>query len=322
MTLRIEPARQSIIVPLLLLGLLAPSTAFAQYKGDHIPGATGMQSGSQPPPGFYIGNLTFAYPTDTIKDGNGNTLTGGGTTITTSLTGASLAWVLKPTIAGGHLGGAVLLPLMANRIERNSLSVDTGAAFTDMVVQPAMLGWHSKRADTMAAYSLYLPTGKFAPGGTDNSGLGMIGQELSGNTTIFFDDTRTWTASTSLAYEWHSKKRDEDLRVGNIFTIEYAVGRSWYKRVDAPLPLIMTGGLAGYMQFKVTDDTGTAIPASLQSVPRDRVFGLGPEFDMFIPQARLSIVVRVQPEFGARVRTQGVGFTLAVAWVAKTWETH
>jgi hypothetical protein len=35
----------------------------------------GLESGSQAPPGLYIGNLVYVYPTDTIKGNNGRDVT-------------------------------------------------------------------------------------------------------------------------------------------------------------------------------------------------------------------------------------------------------
>jgi hypothetical protein len=46
----------------------------AQYKGDDIPGFLGPQSGTQAPPGLYLGNVVWVYPTNTVKDNNGNTV--------------------------------------------------------------------------------------------------------------------------------------------------------------------------------------------------------------------------------------------------------
>ena len=34
----------------------------AQYKGDHIPGFLGLDSGTQAPPGLYVGNVVWIYP--------------------------------------------------------------------------------------------------------------------------------------------------------------------------------------------------------------------------------------------------------------------
>jgi hypothetical protein len=51
---------------------------------------------------------------------------------------------------------------------------------------------------------------------------------------------------------------------------------------------------------------------------KDRVFALGPEFNIYIPKPRLTFLVRYEPEFGARVRTQGQTVVVSVAWVAKS----
>jgi hypothetical protein len=34
-----------------------PLLSEAQYKGNHIPGFLGLESGSQAPPGLYVGNV-------------------------------------------------------------------------------------------------------------------------------------------------------------------------------------------------------------------------------------------------------------------------
>jgi hypothetical protein len=46
----------------------------AQYRGDHIPGFLGLSSGTQAPPGLYVANVVWVYPTSTIKDNNGNSV--------------------------------------------------------------------------------------------------------------------------------------------------------------------------------------------------------------------------------------------------------
>ncbi len=63
------------LVCLLLAILLGPLCTHAQYKGDDIPGFLGLSNGTQAPPGLYLGSLAWVYPTDTIKDNNGNSVT-------------------------------------------------------------------------------------------------------------------------------------------------------------------------------------------------------------------------------------------------------
>ena len=50
-------------------------------------------------------------------------------------------------------------------------TVDT--SFSDMLVRPLDLGWHTARADVAAGLQLYVPTGRYEPGGSDNIGKGM-----------------------------------------------------------------------------------------------------------------------------------------------------
>jgi len=74
---------------------------------------------------------------------------------------------------GANIGFQAAIPFIKNRIQFNSLDVSTGFAFTDMFISPIVLGWHRKRADIMAGYNLYIPTGRFSSGGNDNTGLGI-----------------------------------------------------------------------------------------------------------------------------------------------------
>ena len=52
--------------------LLLAVPAQAQLNGSHTPGDFGVQSGSQPAPGFYAALFYLRYDADTIKDADGN----------------------------------------------------------------------------------------------------------------------------------------------------------------------------------------------------------------------------------------------------------
>ena len=54
------------------LTLLLAVPAQAQLNGSHTLGDFGVQSGSQPAPGFYAALFYLRYDTDTIKDADGN----------------------------------------------------------------------------------------------------------------------------------------------------------------------------------------------------------------------------------------------------------
>ena len=73
-----------------------------------------------------------------------------------------------------------------------------------------------------------------------------------------------------------------------------ALGKTFYKKVGGPIPTIMNLGMAGYAQFKITGDSGSDIPPALRGF-KDRVFALGPEFNIFIPKPRLTFLIRYGP---------------------------
>jgi hypothetical protein len=302
---------------LTLAFLLVPSRSQAQYKGDDIPGFLGLENGTQPPPGLYLGSLAWVYPTSTIKDNHGNSVTLPGS-LTSTAEIILVNVVTNYKLLGGNIGASAGFPFIKNRIQLNSLNVSTSFAYTDMFIG-ANLGWHFKRADVMAGYNLYIPTGNFTQGGTDNTGLGMWGNELTIGSTVYLDQKKLWNAAGTFALEFNTDKSGTNIQVGDLGTVSWGLGRTFYKKVSGPIPMIMNLGAAGYAQFKVTGDSGSDIPPALRGF-KDRVFAAGPEFNIYIPKPRLTFLVRYEPEFGARVRTQGQTVIVSIAWVAKSLE--
>jgi hypothetical protein len=179
------------------------------------------------------------------------------------------------------------------------------------------LGWTLKRADVTAGYNLYIPTGRFSAGATNNTGLGIWGNEVYAGSTIYLDQKKTWNAAAVFSAEFHTDKKGTNIRVGDLGTVEGGLGKTFYKKVAGPVPMVTNVGVAGYAQFKMTGDSGSDIPPPLRGL-RDRVFGLGPEFNIFLPKPRLAFLVRYEPELGARTRTQGQTILLSLTWVAKS----
>lgn len=287
----------------------------AQYKDDHIPGFTGLQSGTQPPPGLYVGSLLWVYPTSTVKDNNGNS-----TTLPAPLTSTApmilVTAVSNFKVLGGKTGASIAFPWIDNRIQFNSLDLNSGIAYTDMFAG-LTLGWNLKRADVTAGYNLYIPTGSYSPSSNENSGLGMWGSEFSLGSTVYLDQKKLWNAAATFFFEFNESKSGTDIRPGDLGTVEGGFGRTFYKKVSGPIPLIMNLGAAGYAQWKITNDSGSQIPPALLGY-KDRVFALGPEFNIYIPGPRLTLLARYEPEFGARVRTQGQTIIFSIVWVARS----
>ena len=302
-----------------LIVTVSPVPSKAQYKGDHIPGFLGLSSGTQAPPGLYLDNLVWVYPTSTIKDNTGNSINLPGS-LTSTADIILVSAVTNYKLFGANVSGSAAFPFIKNRIQLNSLNVNTGFAYTDMFIG-ASLGWHLKRADITAGYNLYIPTGRFSQGGTDNTGLGIWGNEFTIGSTVYLDHKKSWTIAANFGLEFHTDKSGTNINVGDLGTVEGGVGKTFYKKVSGPVPMIMNLGVAGYAQFKVTGDSGSDIPPALRGY-KDRVFALGPEFNIYIPKPQLTLLARYEPEFGARNRTQGQTIVFSIVWVAKSLAKH
>jgi hypothetical protein len=291
-----------------MLSLALAGDAHAQLKGHYIPGFTGLQNGTQTPPGISLALPVYFYTTDDIRDGSGRSI-GIRPRITSTFTGPVLAWVTNVKVLGANLGGAVVpIAFIKTRIETDTLGKPGSFAFTDIELQPLQLGWHVSRADIVTGYALFMPTGRWKLGGDDNSGLGMWSHLLQLGSTLHLDDKHAWTFSALGTYELHSHKKNTGLRTGDIITVEGGLGKSLYRISAAggtPVPSRITNvGLVYYGQFKVTADRAGALTPVLGK-SKDRVFGAGIEGNVIFPKSGVVLGLRAAPEFGTRTRTQG-----------------
>lgn len=290
----------------------------AQLKGTHLLGDVGLQSGTQAPPSFIPAVAIYNYHTSKFKKDNGETIDA--PDINMFLLGLGGSFVTNAKIFGGNYGASVLIGFASSKIEGNLVSTKSSLAFTDLYVEPLQLGWKTKQADYTFGYAIYLPTGKYELGGDDNAGLGILTNEFSAGSTVYFDAKKEWNFSALFSYALNSKKKntkDNEITVGNLLTVEGGLGKTWYKPVQGkPLPMIINAGMVYYMQFKSTDDK-MKIPSIGGSVfdltNKDHIFALGAEANIFFPGIKSSISLRWLGETGAKNRTQGNAFFVTVA---------
>jgi hypothetical protein len=286
---------------------LCPRELSAQLLTQHVKGAVGLKSGSQPPPGGYILlPVLYIYNTDTVKTRDGDALPVTAD-LTSSFFGVGYSQVTTKKILGGTYGFTVLFPVGANnRIQGTEIDANPGAGFTDSAFTPISLGWHRTRADFITAFAIYAPTGRYTDGADDNTGLGMWGFEPAVGTTVYFDAARRYHAAAELTFNIQSKKEDSDTRVGNQLNLDGGVGADF-------LGGGLTTGVAYYAAFKVGDDEIEGLPGILIR-GQNRVFGIGPEATLAIAarnKVRGFITVRYFWEPYARTTTQGNSFFIS-----------
>lgn len=299
------------LVGALTLGVASP--ALAQLNTQHVKGATGLKAGSQPPPGGYVvAPLLYFYTADEVKDRDGKAFPSSAT-LDVAMFGAGYSHVTSKKLLGGFYQFQVLFPVGANnRIQGTEIDQNPGAGLTDSVIEPISLGWHFKRADAVTSYTLFVPTGRYTDGASNNTGLGMWGNEIALGTTVYFNDKRQYHAATIATFDFQSKKKDSDTKVGNAMNLEGGVGGDFLKGG-------LTAGLSYYASFKLSDDQFQNVPGVLVR-GKNKAFALGPEVSLAL--ARRNTVfgfVRVayQWEVYARTAPQGAAWNIAVSLLTK-----
>jgi hypothetical protein len=303
---------RSSLLWVLALILAISSQAAAQYRPTYLPGLIGLDAGSQAPPGIYLANINYIYPTDVIKNDNGDNINRPGISVTAFMEAVAFAYVTNVKIFGGNLGGQVLIPWMRNRIELNSLDAKPGLGYSDTLWQPLQIGWHKERADFVVGYLIAFPTGRQFPA----SGLDQIEHVLQAGTTVHLDKAKSWAAAAMFSVSFDQTKQHKDITVGRTGTVEWGVGKTFMHKVNNPIPVVWKLGVIGYGQFKITGDSGSGIPPVLRGF-KDRVFAIGPEFNILLPWTGTIIDVRYSKEFGARVRTEGQAISISITQVLK-----
>jgi hypothetical protein len=224
-------------------------------------------------------------------------------------------YVSQKKILGANLGMMAVMPFANGSLEAPGLSLSESASTgaSDLYVMPAQLGWHFKRADAVAGIAFFAPTGRHTAGASDNLGKGMWSYEISGGTTVYLDQARTFSIATIGAWEIHTNKEGElhvedvalsDVKVGQLLTLEGGIGKSFLHGAASI-------GVAYYAQWKVTDDrwrVTSGNSATLGIPANHRVWGVGPE--VTIPIATKSklislVNVRYLWETAAEFKTQG-----------------
>lgn len=256
--------------------LLVPSLAFGQYIGENIRGDYGVNAGTQGPPGYYVILPYWQQSVDEIRNADGTSvLPGVFSGFDLHLFIPTLYAVTTKKILGGHYGFSVAMPFSNYRPERVSENNKvSGWGPSDLYVSPFILGWETSRADFIVGYAFDAPTGSYEAGGDNNFGLGMWSHEIQGGTTVYLDSMKKFSVATSAFLEMHTKKKDQDIHVGNILTLEGGAAYNIEKIGGA-------FGLGYSLQQKVSNDSGADVPVTalrvLNLYGKNRVLSWGPD---------------------------------------------
>ncbi|MBK9063633.1 MAG: transporter [Acidobacteria bacterium] len=294
--------RRRLLNRLVALGVSTALCGLACEAGAQqliLKGEYGLMAGTQPPPGLYAGILGGYNRADELKGPRGETVPTQGS-LNQYYIGPIVSWVSNIKILGGNYSATVSVPWAnvmtdAPRLDVNS---STGIALSETWLVPLAIGWHLEGADVTFQYALYIPTGRYTAGATDNTSLGMWCNELSVLSTVFLNGARSWHASASLFYDINGRKQDQDWTTGNPLTLMYGVGGNYGSGQ------IFKGwaGIAGYSQWQVTSTSGADVPLPVRDGRTD-IHAIGPEFTTL----QGALTIRYFWQFGGTFSTQGRG---------------
>lgn len=302
-------ARAATTYCLFLVGLAASGFVGATEGGgtSKAVGVDTVLAGVMPPPGLRLTTFASYYQADRTLDGSGNPAAG---LSNFNLRAEALTLRLQYVWTDVALWGANIETRVGAAAYVNSnvsFNVQTpkGTLFRqgavhgggDMLVAPALLGWHSERVHQIAGIELFLPTGSFSPSQMANAGRGYF----SYGAAYFLTWLPTDATEVSLAptYLVNNRNSDTNYRSGQELSIDYGLGY-------AATPAFQVGA-SGYVYKQVTDDTlnGQAVVGG----NRGRVFGFGP-FVRYHPEKNWGLVLKWQHEAWVENRPRGDRFFL------------
>lgn len=318
-----------IVVSIAILCALAAAArpSHAQLPlGHYQPGMYSIDTMMEwPPVSGIFGSMYFIhYGSDRLNGNDGKPLTRTFTTagrrkVTLDLSYHNftaypfLLGMTDVKILGGRFGAAAGVPISGTSLSgalqtvNNQKSINSGTLdIGDANLYPLLLAWPSRNGGTWLAYTVFFPSGRFSPQGTNNSGLGFISNDFQVGSGFYFDKKHTLQLAGLLTYEINTTQQSTGVYVGNHLTFEYGLRKKFTPTFSL--------GLTGYGQWQTTPTTGTLV-TRLNPSARDHVLGLGGELNLILPKANdLTITLRVIHEIDSANRFQGNNINLGISF--------
>jgi hypothetical protein len=302
--------RRLAIIPILIaLGapLLFRPSVYAQSTGHYLGGATGLENGSQAPPGFFGTYLGYVNPVDSLKGQNGNTIINPDITIAAQMAGYSMTTPKK--FLGADYGWSFLVPVVNTRFTADEYNTTAqSGGLSDCYFAPIVLGWTKGNANFLVNYGFWAPTGEFNPAAALNPGLGFWEQQIQAGTTYSIGKTKLWNTSGLTTWEINqTKEQGVDVKPGPMFTGEYSFGRRFDKYQ-------MNAGVVGYFYRKLSPDSGSGVNPLLAGII-DRAFGTGGEWKYTNLKWHMAFDARYEQQYGVEAKTSGKVIVITITYL-------
>lgn len=330
--------------------LFACSPAGFAGVGHYLPGMFNIRDFFVPEDkGVYTAVYYGNYSADTINDKDGNgvstvtaTVNGPGgmgsatatanlkTSININIAAPVIMWNTGYKVLGADYAMYIAVPFANNSLgasfdalvdvsvggfsaSRSASASATSNTFgiSDIYVQPLWLDWRGKHYDVSTGYGFYAPTGNYSPtGGANNIGLGYWSHQLQLAGAYYPFDNKGTALTLAGTYEINQKKAGIDFTQGSHFTLNW--GLSQYLPITKDV--LLEVGPAGYSQWQVSDNQGSAQPLFLNT--NNEVHAAGGQIGVAVPKIKAKVSFHYFAEFDAQARPLGnyLGATAAVGF--------
>lgn len=299
----------AIPIGILFLSNAGPCRAQAlpPLRGVYTPGFSATNSGVMPEPGLTYSNTFLDYSFNQAKctvcgelDPNVDVL----------VDGNLFMWVSKKKILGGNYGLVALLSVTNSALSlAGENPVAGGGGFADSYFQPATLGWHLKRADIMAAYAFFAPTGRFTAGASNNTGSGHWTNAPTAGETCYLTKNKGTAFSAYEMYEFHTTQQGTNIHPGQTFDLDYSLTQILPLQKD--MHTLLQVGVVGYGQWQTSNNSGPGV--NPQHPGHYRVNGIGGAANVILPVRKASVGFKFLKEFSNSYTVQGYSLQITGA---------
>jgi hypothetical protein len=290
--------RLPAIAPAVALAI-ASSTSTATELGGSLRGLgiDAFMVGAMARPGTAnVSVVASYYAADRVLDGTGNPVPGiANYRLDASAVAVKFTYVWPDVeVWGANIESRIGIPYV-----NTDLNFDAGGrpvsgrarGVGDLLLVPLALGWHSPTYHQIASINLFLPSGNYGAGRSDNLGRGYFGWAPAYQFTWL--PTEGLEVSGTLGYLFNSRNPETGYRSGNEFGAEYTVayvGNGW------------RAGVNGYLYKQLTDDEDNG--QAYNRGNRGRAVVFGPAIGVR-PSPAFRMVFKWLYETSVENRTQG-----------------
>lgn len=258
--------------------------AQAPVTGHYPPGQSGIRGAATPDAGVSITNFNRLF---TNLEGVG----GGEPGHLHELRYANITmvtWTTSVKVLGMTYGALAGVPVATGDL-RSGERAQFGLG--DILVTPVSLYGRSASFDHQLQFTVWTPSGHFAPGDARNRGTGFWALVYSlGGVWYPGADRQAWSISAVARVEQNFEQRGSGIGPGDDVVLDWGIGRV-ARLADRRLDV----GVSGFGAWQLSAQEGSEAAVERQ---RYRLLGAGPEASLSLT-APLSLRVRAQWEFAA-----------------------